>query len=54
MFRKRERREKQYTQPDHRPMIPELRQPEDQLDAAIKNVRRRYDEMNPGDYLKWR
>lgn len=54
MFRKPERKETQYTEPDHRPMIPELRKPGDLMDAAIREIRRRYDEINPGKYLKWR
>ena len=54
MFRNPVRKEIRYTEPDHRPMIPELRKPGDQVDAAIREARRRYDELNPCDYLKWR
>ena len=54
MFRKPDRKETQYTAPDHRPMIPELRQPGDRVDTVVREVRRRYDELNPTEYKNWR
>lgn len=54
MFRKPERKGNRYTEPDHRPMIPELRQPNDVLDAAVREVRRRYDAINPNHNQNWR
>lgn len=54
MSRKPKRKETQRTNPDHRPMIPELRSPEDTVDTAVRSVRRRYDELNPNEYMHWR
>ncbi len=54
MFRKPKRTENPYTNSDHRPMIPALRQLNEPLDTAVRDVRRRYDETNPNQYLKWR
>ena len=54
MKRKQKREKNQRRNQDHRPMIPELRNPEDSVDIAVRNVRRRYDDINPTDYLKWR
>lgn len=42
------------TKADHRPMLPEIRQQEDTLDAAVRRVRIHYDELNPYKSMKWR
>lgn len=49
-----DRKKQRYTNPDHRPMIPELRSPGDLLDTAVREARRRYDDVNPDQKLKWR
>ena len=54
MKREQKREKNQRRNQDHRPMIPELSNPEDSVDIAVRNVRRRYDDINPTDYLKWR
>lgn len=54
MKHKPERREMHSTNPDHRPMIPELRRPGDSLDMAVREVRRRYDDVNPDHKIHWR
>lgn len=54
MFRKPEKKQNQHTTPDHRPMNPLLRGPADPVDAAAREVRRRYDEMNPTEQMNWR
>ena len=54
MTRKRIRSGLRHSAPDHRPMIPEFRQPEDPLDTAIREARRRHDELNPNRKMKWR
>lgn len=54
MTRKRMNKDFQYTAPDHRPMLPAFRQPDDMLDVAVREVRRRYDEVNPNKDQKWR
>ena len=54
MTRSRERRKREHTKPDHRPMIPELRSPEDPLDLAVREARRRYDDVNPNSKQNWR
>ncbi len=35
-------------------MVPELRGPGDLLDTAVRELRRRYDDVNPNRKLKWR
>ena len=45
---------RQYTKPDHRPMIPELRSPEDPLDLEVRKLRLRQDELNPDQSKIWR
>ncbi len=54
MVRKPERNAKRCTNPDHRPMIPELRMPGDNLDTVVREVRRRYDDLNPNQKTNWR
>ncbi len=54
MFRKSIRKELHHTAPDHRPMLPEFRMPNDMLDAVVRTVRRHYDEINPNKNQKWR
>lgn len=54
MLRIAKQKEKQYTEPDHRPMVPEFCGPKDLLDAAVRDIRRRYGEINPTEHLKWR
>ena len=54
MVRKPQRKEKRCSNPDHRPMIPEFRMPGDNLDANIREVRRRYDDVNPNKKNDWR
>ena len=54
MTRKRTNKDFHRTAPDHRPMIPEFRQPGDTLDIAVREVRRRNDEVNPNKNQKWR
>ena len=54
MFRMPKRKETRYTAPDHRPMLPELRSPEDSVAEAVREIRRRHEEHLPGEYLKWR
>ncbi len=54
MTRRRNHRETRFTTPDHRPMLPEFRQPGDVLDAVIREHRRRLDELDPTQRMKWR
>ena len=54
MSRKSKTRKQPYTNPDHRPMIPALRRPDDPLDIAVREARRRYDEINPNERINWR
>lgn len=54
MTRRKNRKQKPYTNPDHRPMIPEFRGPQDTLDTAVRSVRRRYEELNPDERINWR
>ena len=54
MSRNPEHRKRQYTKPDHRPMIPEFRAPGDPLDLDIQEARRRFDDINPDHKMKWR
>lgn len=54
MFRKPAQKETHYTEPDHRPMIPELRGPKDPIDWAVRSLRTRYEEFNPIEHKKWR
>ncbi len=49
-----DRKKRRYTNPDHRPMIPEFRAPGDPLDTAVREARRRYDDVNHDQKLKWR
>ena len=49
-----DRKKRRYTNPDHRPMIPELRGPGDPMDTAVRELRRRYEDMNPNQKMKWR
>ena len=46
MQRHAKRSKPQYTNPDHRPMILELRMPEDQFDLEMRKLRLRHDERN--------
>ena len=50
MFRKRDDKKIRHTTPDHRPMIPEFRMPEDALEEELRELRRRYAEVNIGQY----
>lgn len=54
MKRQSKRGKHQHTNPDHRPMIPEFRGPQDLLHLLVCSVRRRYDEVNPNDRINWR
>ena len=55
MIHKPASKEKRYSNPDHRPMIPEFRAPGDLLDAAVREPRRRYDAVNPDRKMNyWR
>ena len=54
MVRKPARKDKRFTNPDHRPMIPEFRTPGDALDANIREARQRFDAINPDLKEKWR
>lgn len=54
MFRKPARKEVDQTTPDHRPMIPVFRKPSDELDAAVRSIRRRLEEVNPTQNKYWR
>ena len=54
MIRKNQRKDKRSSNSDHRPMIPEFRSPGDLLDAVIREPRRRYDDINPDQNIKWR
>ncbi len=54
MFRKPVRKEVDRTTPDHRPMIPVFRKPGDELDAAVRSIRRRLEEANPTQNQNWR
>lgn len=49
-----DRKKRHYTNPDHRPMVPELSGPGDLLDTAVREARRRYDDVNPDQKMKWR
>lgn len=48
------RGKRQYSKPDHLPMIPELRNPEALLDLEVRKLRLRYDEFNAGQEKIWR
>ena len=54
MVRKGEHRTKNHSTPDHRPMMREFRLPGDTLDVSVREVRRRYDDVNPNQKLNWR
>ena len=54
MSRKHIRKDPNRTKADHRPMLPEFRRPEDALDEAVRHARRRYDDLNPTERMKWR
>ena len=54
MYRKAKQRKRQYSKPDHRPMIPELRNQEDPFDLVVRKVRHRYDELNADQSKIWR
>ena len=54
MNRKPSRKEAKYTTPDHRPMIPALRQPIDTMDLAIREKCREDQLISPKDFLNWR
>ena len=54
MHRKAKRGKSQYTKPDHRLMIPELRSAEDPLDLEVRKLRLRQDELNPDQSKIWR
>ena len=54
MSRRPEERQKHCTKPDHRPMLPEFRMPGDNLDTVVREVRRRYEDVNPEHKIKWR
>ncbi len=54
MSRKRNRREIWCTTPDHRPMLPEFRQPENLMEEAIRANRRRREDIDPEKQMKWR
>ena len=54
MVRKPQRKDKRFTNPDHRPMIPKFRLPGDPLDASVREARRRFDAINPDHKANWR
>ena len=54
MIRKNQRKDKRSSNSGHRPMIPEFHRPGDLLDAVIREPRRRYDDINPDQNIKWR
>ena len=54
MFRRRKQGRPQQTRSDHRPMLPELREPRDPLDAAIRSGRRTDKLIDPKEYVNWR
>ncbi len=54
MTRRKDRKQIQYTTPDHRPMTPEFRGPADAMDHAVRSARKRYEEVNPNEKLNWR
>ena len=54
MLHKSDRRQRQHTKPDHRPMLPEMRVPDAPLDIAIRQARSRHDDVNPDRNQKWR
>ncbi len=54
MIRKRERGRAQCSVPDHCPMPPELRQPEDAIGEAIRERRIRRMESETEKLIKWR
>ena len=54
MNRKPEYKDKRYTRADHRPMVPELRGPGDPLETALRELRRRYDDVIHDQKVKWR
>ena len=54
MVRKSVRKDKRFTNPDHRPMLPEFRMPGDNLDTTIREARRRFQDVNPEHNKNWR
>ncbi len=54
MTRKRNDRGNRCSAPDHRPMLPEFRQPADVLEEAIRAHRRRREEFGSDRRMKWR
>jgi len=54
MVRKPVRKDKRFTNPDHRPMLPEFRMPGDNLDTTIREARRRFQDVNPEHNKNWR
>ena len=46
MQRRVKRSKRQHTKPDHRPMIPEFRKPDDPFDLEMRKLRLRRDELN--------
>lgn len=54
MTRRRNQKKNQCSAPDHRPMLPEFRRPEDVLDSAIRTQRLRLEELHPNQQTKWR
>jgi len=54
MTRKPERRQNQHTHPDHRPELPILRGPQDPIDAAVREMRTRFDPGTCRDALNGR
>ncbi len=53
MTRKANHSNKQYTKPDHRPMLPEFRNPETAIEMAVREMRLRRDEIIPVKF-NWR
>lgn len=51
---KKERKGLAHTKPDHRPMLPEFRKPEEPVHAAIRERIRLDSLLDVIDYLKWR
>lgn len=54
MQRRVKRCKRQHTKPDHRPMIPEFRNPDDPLDLEVRKLRLRKDELNADQGKIWR
>ena len=54
MLRKHQKGKQQRTRADHRPMLPELREPLNPRDEAIRSGRCEDKLIDPKEYVNWR